>query len=392
MNFRIIEYVLERRRIIGWVSLLAVLLSLAWVLLSDPKYSSKALLMPPLEEGGEGLLSAWAAKLNLPAMVIPMAAGATTAEILVDILESRRLAEMVISSQGLMEWYGTESVDEAVRELGARISTSASATGLITLKVTERDPDAAYRIASALIAGLDSLNHDLQFTRAENTMAFVSQQLERYRSELETLRGEIADFQMAHGIVDFGEQVRGAIDVAATLKVSAVLAEINRDLLKEYARDDALDLRRADMEYRSLEIQLEKLMRDDSSSGVFIPLEKMPALHQEYARMQRDLDVNERVYSFLLERYEDSGIDRARNTPSVQVIDPPNIPERRAGMPRWAVVLISGLAGAVWSAVMIAWVGWIAMRERGPGEKEAYDRVVGILQNDVAALRRWLRL
>ena len=72
--------------------------------------------MPPLEEGMEGLLGAWMAKMNLPAMVLPMAAGSTTAALLVDILESRRLGEMVIESVDLIDWYKADSLDEANSE------------------------------------------------------------------------------------------------------------------------------------------------------------------------------------------------------------------------------------------------------------------------------------
>ncbi len=195
MNFRILYYLLLKRKAIGLAGLVLAVVSLAYILISGPQYKSRATLIPPPQEGMEGLLSAWMAKMELPSMVLPMAAGSTTAELLVDILESRRLAEMVIGSTGLMEWYKTDSLDDALKELSGKTSFSSLATGMISLSVKDRDPEMAMRIASAYISGLDSLNKDLNYTKAQGTMDFMHGQIEKYRQLLDDSRKQISIFQ-----------------------------------------------------------------------------------------------------------------------------------------------------------------------------------------------------
>ena len=392
MNFRIFHYLLLKRRIIGSVGLILAVVAFVYLLIAEPQYKSKALLMPPLEEGMEGLLGAWMAKMNLPSMVLPMAAGTTTAALLVDILESRRLAEMVIESLDLMDWYKTDSIDDALKELGTRTSFSSSVTGMIAVSVKDRDPETAMKIASAFISGLDSLNNHLQYTRAQSTMGFVTGQIEKYKQRLDSSRKEIGLFQKEHGIVDFEEQIRGAVDVAATLKIRSVLAEIELDLLREFATDNAIELRRKEMEFENLSLQLRKLMEDDSTAIVFFPLSKMPELSQQYAAIERDLQVNERIYSFLVQRYEESGIDKARNTPSVQIVDSPNIPINRSGLPIWATVILSALAGWIWTSVVFAWWGWLSMREREAREEKAFNEVVRLVREDISSLRKRMKI
>ena len=209
-------------------------------------------------------------------------------------------------------------------------------TGLIHLSVRDKDPAYALRIAGAYITGLDSLSRFLQYSRAEQTREFMSAQIASTAIGLGAARREIAVFQGKHNIVDFDEQVRGAIDVAADLKVKAVLAGIERDLIKEYSYANSLELKRKNAEYEGLMRQLESIMNGDSAGAVFIPLERMPALVQRHARMERDLEVNERVYSYLLERYEEAGMDKARTTPVVQVVDEPNLPEKPSGTAQMA--------------------------------------------------------
>jgi tyrosine-protein kinase Etk/Wzc len=392
MGFQILRYILLKRRIILWVTVVFFIAGLVAAIVTKSMYVAHALLMPPLEEGGEGLLAARMAQLSLPSMVTPMSAGTATAAIISDILQSRRLAEMIITSLDLMERFEVDTMDEAVRQLGARTSITTTSAGLITLRVGDEDPEDASKIAHAYITGLDSLNRYLQFSRAERTMEFIEGQIALYRARLELLREDIAAFQREHGMVDFEEQVRGAVDVAANIKVRTIIAEIELDLLREFARKDASELIRKEAEYENLTMQLARIMEGDTLEAVFVPLKQLPDLYQKYASMQRDLEVNERVYSFLRERYEESGIDRARTTPTVQVVDQPNIPEKPSGIPRWGIVLLVTVIGFAWITAVIAWWGWLSRRKRTGEEAEAFEEVTALVREDIGRLRKLLRL
>jgi tyrosine-protein kinase Etk/Wzc len=392
MFFRLMAYVVRHRTLVVRGTAVFFVAAVVYVIAVGHSYEARTLLMPPVQESSEGALSAWMTKLNLPTMVAPGTAGATSAQILGDILKSRRLAEMIIGRLSLKDHYRTKVLDDAVRELGSRTGVAVTETGLIHLRVTDRDPEYAMRIAEAYVTGLDSLNRFLQYSRAEQTREFISRQLVSYRDELQATRREIASFQGKHGIVDFDEQVRGAIDVAADLKVRAVLAGIERDLVKEYSLASSLELKRKNAEYENLTAQLDKIMSGDSSGAVFIPLKRFPALVQRYAELQRDLEVGERVYSYLLERYEEAGIEQARTTPVVQVVDEPSLPERPSGRPKWLIVLVVTVVGFLWSAAAVAWWGWVQQREATPDERRALGELETAVRSDVRWLRRKLRL
>ncbi len=392
MSFRLLHYVLNRRRIVLSVTLLFFVASLVYILLTDRMYESRALLLPPLEEQSGGILVAWMAQLNIPTTALPLTAGSTSAAILADILRSRRLGEYIAESLDLPDRYGTDSMERTLKQLHARTGIDVTATGMIHLAVQDEDPVFAAQIADQYISGLDSLNRYLGFSRAEQTMDFVSKQLEKYREELARLRGNMSRFQAEHGIIQFEEQVRGIIDVASNLKLKTTMARIELDLMREFAREDAVELKRKETEYENLNHQLQILMEGDSSSTVFFPLRDMPALYQEYAAMERDLQVTERVYSYLLQLYEQAGVDRARNTPSVQVVDAPSVPEEHAGLPVWSIPLISALVGLVWSGLMLTWWGWLATRNREDDEDRAFREVGDLVRSDIETLRRWLRI
>jgi uncharacterized protein involved in exopolysaccharide biosynthesis len=391
MFLRLVNYVVQRKKFVGIVTLVFFAASIVFVVAIGKRYEVRTLLLPPIETQGEGVLASWMTSLNLPSAVAPSTAGSTSATVLVDLLQSRRLGMMIIDGLDLNAHFKTSNADDALKELGARTNMTVTETGLIRINIRDRSPDYALRIAKAYITDLDSLNQYLQNSRAERTRAFVSLQLDHYRGELAAVRDRIARFQEAHGIVDFDEQVRGAIDVASDLKVRAVLAEIDRDMYREFSRKDAIGLQRKEAEFDNLNKQLSMIVSGDSSSTVFIPLDKLPALTQEYAAMQRDLEVSERVYGYLLEKYEEAGIEKAQTSPVVQVVDEPLLPEKPAGTPWVKIIVVLTLIGFVWSSGVLALLGWVKMRECSGEEKVAYDDLNASLQRDLAWLRRVFR-
>jgi uncharacterized protein involved in exopolysaccharide biosynthesis len=392
MGFRLFDYLIKRKRMILVSAVVFAVVGLFYVLIADSVYESRAMLMPPMEEGGEGLLTAWMASMRLPSMIAPMTGGSMSAAVMVDILGSRGLAEKVVSDLGLMKWYKVDTMDDAVRRLRGAVSAGSSQVGIITLKARDRDPRMAMNIATHHITSLDSINRRLLYERAEGTMKFTRKQIETYRRRLEESRARIAAFQEENGIISLEEQIRGAVDVASTLRISAAITAVQIDILREFSRDEATELNKKKLELRNINLQLENIMKGDTSRTIFISLEKLPTLQQKYAALQRDLEVNERVYSFLLQKHEESGIDLARTTSSVQVVDSPGIPEKRAGIPWWALVLTAFAVGGVWMILVLVWWGWISMKERTGEEDEAFRSVVDQLSRDFSELRRKLRI
>ena len=69
----------------------------------------------------------------------------------------------------------------------------------------------------------------------------------------------------------------------------------------------------------------------------------VPSLVWEYARLWRDVKVQEALYTMLTSQYEQARIAEARDTPSVQVLDPA-IPAERKSKPLISLnMLIAGV-------------------------------------------------
>jgi hypothetical protein len=73
----------------------------------------------------------------------------------------------------------------------------------------------------------------------------------------------------------------------------------------------------------------------------------------KYADFYRRVKIQETVYELLTQQYELAKVEEAKETPSVKVLDPARIPERKSFPPRLVIILggaFLALAGSV------AWV------------------------------------
>ncbi|MGB4893619.1 MAG: GNVR domain-containing protein, partial [Nitrospira sp.] len=94
----------------------------------------------------------------------------------------------------------------------------------------------------------------------------------------------------------------------------------------------------------------------------------VPDLALQYGRLFRELKVQETLYALLTSQYEQAKITEARDTPTVQVLDPP-IPADKQIKPRVVFnTAVAGLLGACLAIILAYGLEARARRNAGlPG-------------------------
>jgi hypothetical protein len=83
---------------------------------------------------------------------------------------------------------------------------------------------------------------------------------------------------------------------------------------------------------------------------MYPPIRKLPLLGVEWADLYRRMKIQETVYELLNQQYELARIQEAKEIPTVNVIDPANLPERKSWPPRLMIIVlltVLSVAGAV---------------------------------------------
>jgi hypothetical protein len=106
-----------------------------------------------------------------------------------------------------------------------------------------------------------------------------------------------------------------------------------------------------------------------SADATHPSLTSLPLLGVTYADLYRRVQIQEAVYEALTQQYELAKVQEAKETPSVKVLDPANLPEHKTFPPRLLVLLCCMLlAVCATSAYLIAREQWKAIAPDDSGK------------------------
>src|SRR6185312_8644126 len=127
-------------------------------------------------------------------------------------------------------------------------------------------------------------------------------------------------------------------------------AQTELESLRQIYADGNVRVRSTQAKVDELRHQLEKMggkfdsnvptgtSRDDQS--MYPSIRRLPLLGVKYADLYRATKVEEAVFETLTQEYELAKVQEAKETPSVKVLDPPNIPEKKSYPPRLLVMVL----------------------------------------------------
>ncbi len=370
--------VVARRRGLVFTIVFALLLGTYGVstLVLSKTYESTATLLPQLDskEGGSlaALLTATGAggmAQNLGATLPNMPT--TPTDVFVAILKSRVMADGVIAKFGLMAVYEERTMHDTRAELAERVRITVSKEKVIKVTVEDSDPQRAAEIAAYFVASLDRLNRTLNVSKASHNRAFIERRLTETQAGLVKTEEALRDFQRNNKAVAVEAQSKAMIEAAAMIQGQITAQEVQMQVMGAYLSPDNPDLSRVRSSIEELKKQLGMLefgkggKSGNGGSGgnrLHPAMVTVPDLALQYGRLFRELKVQETLYALLTSQYEQAKITEARDTPTVQVLDPP-VPADKQIKPRPLFnTLVAGLLGVCLATVLAYGLEWRARR------------------------------
>lgn len=335
----------RRRGILTFVTVAAIL-SVAAALLMPRWYRSTASLLPPSEEESALGIGGFIKGLSVPGIKLPSQTSA--ADVFVAVLESRRIAEALVKRFDLKTRYKSKTLEATLKEFATHRKFKLTDSGTIEFWVEDKSPRRAQEMASALIEELDRFNREVRSNKGRRSREFLAQRLGEARTELAQAENVLARYQSQHKTVALSPEVSSAVETAARLVAQRTALQVRLGVIRSYSRVTT------DEERQVLE-QIAQLDRQ---------LSALPATGVELARLLRDMKAQEQLYILLTAQYEEARLTEARDVVTVDVLDPPSMPEKPARPRRLFLV-----AGAVGLGLMlgVAWALWSERPARPSG-------------------------
>lgn len=345
------------------------------------RYESTVRLMPPDSESGTGM--ALMASLSGQAGGLGALAGEllgmkSTGALFVGVLRSRTVQDGIVNRFQLKRVYGTRLAEKARTKLdGYTDILEDRKSGIISVKVSDRDPKRAAAIAGDYVNQLDTLMAQLTTSSAHRERVFLEERLNAVQHDLESAEKDFSQFASKNGAIDIGEQGKAMVQAGASLEGQLIAVQSELEGLKQIYTENNVRVRSTQARITELRHQLEKLGgkadlahngNDTSIERVYPSLRQLPVLGVPYADLLRRTKVQEAVFEALTKEYELSKVQEAKEIPTVRILDPPDIPERRAFPPRLLIVTLGTLCvmtlGCIW---LLGTARWQEMDPQDPG-------------------------
>ena len=360
----------NRGTLIGSIVLGSVVIALAASLVMPKSYESTVSLLPQLESKESGTLTALLAASGAGGVAQNLGIGlpglqTTPTDIFVAILKSRVMSDEVIKKFDLMSVYGERTLQDTREELADRVRVAVSKEKVIKVTVEATDAQLAAEVANFYVAHLDRLNHTVTVSKASQNRAFIERRL--VETKVGLVKGEEAlrDFQTKNKTVAVEAQSKAMIEAAAMIQGQITAQEVQLEVLSSYLSQDNPELSRVRSSIEQLTKQLMLLESGKGGKGM-LPGDRLhpamitvPDLALQYGRLLRELKVQETLYALLTSQFEQAKITEARDTPTVQILDPA-VPADKPSKPR---LLLNILVAAV-AAFCLALLGSYILESR----------------------------
>lgn len=381
------------------VRFVAVAMGVAVIaLVSLPKtFTARAVLMPPEDPNKQSLLTQLGSATGLGAL--GGMSSASVSELLVEILRSRSLAESLVVREQLAEVFQEKTLERNTEALRNASRYTAQKQGFITIDVSMSTPYFAFltgdidtararaaRIAAAYIQALDDINRERTNAKSRAAARYFADQLIDIKAGVDSAYSALERFQKKNKALSLPDQFRGQLQAAGELKARLIAEQMNLDLLLRDRQPDDVFVTQARNRVSEMQTQYSRLS-GGSTDEFALRFSEFPALAREYASLFREVKTQEELYAVVRQFYLKERLQGSRDTPTVTVLDMPQLPERHSS-PRYLTVLAVTLVGSV-----IAAMGAVFFRRflrRTQADSERYGRVWALIRAN-PAVRLWRR-
>jgi uncharacterized protein involved in exopolysaccharide biosynthesis len=356
----------HRVPVVAVLAIALVLAVLATIMLPK-KYDATASIVTPRENVSAGILSGLATASGLlqqvPASAPPSLV--PNRDLIVGVLKSRAVAQAVSDRFSLAARFKVRYPGDAVKQLQDATTISISREGVVSVIVEDTDPKLAADMANFYVEEVDRRVAQYSMSEAGRQRGFLMQQLARAKTDLDEAEQSLRRFQEQNRAIVLQEQTRGAIEAAARLKGEILAAEVQLQVMRNFATDanpEVIALRRRidEMNRQFTQMQYGVGSPQDGADkrrtrDFTVPFARVPEVGLELARLTRDVKIQETLVGLLTQNMEQARLGEAKDLPVAQVLDRAVPPDRHA-RPRLSVNLAIGGAVGLALGCLLAFV------------------------------------
>jgi tyrosine-protein kinase Etk/Wzc len=237
------------------------------------------------------------------------------------------------------------------------VSEKSKQSGIIQLTFRDADAKHAVRVLNTVANEYVRQNVERKSAEAEQTLKYLDQQLPETKKELEAAEVRFNDYRSRNGTVDVSRE--SDILLQRTVAAETGLVELQqkrKELLGRFTSEHP-SVRTLDTQIKTIQAQRNKFAGE---------IDGLPQTQQEVLRLTRDLQVNQGIYTSLLNSSQQLKVVRGGTVGNVRIVDYAEKPLSPIE-PQRAKILASALLSGLLLGIVLA----VLMHALRRGIKEA---------------------
>ena len=362
-NFLLLANVLLKRwKLLMFNFIIVAIIAIVFSLIIPKTYRATAALLPPQEQTDLGLLSGLT---NFPLGGLGLSGTDTESLRLIAILKSRTMLDDVIREFDLIKFYDVENYEEARENLSENIVIDTEDEGTILVSVdvqtkwlsSEYEDDSIKQMVTNMtnyfLANLDVRNKSLKTEKARFQRMFIEERYKQNILDLKSSEDSLQNFQEVNNMIALTEQTAAAIEAAAGIKAHIITNEVQLEVLQEILSSNHPDINILKKEIKSLKLKLSDMEVGAEENNLFPGFSEVPSLGVELGRLTREVEIQNTLFTFLIQQYEEAKIQEAKDTPTVQVLDRAVAPDKKYKPKRAIFVIFYSLLSIIITSLYI---------------------------------------
>ena len=234
-------------------------------------------------------------------------------------------------------------------------------TSLIKLNYQNANPAYAALVLNAITTAYVEQNIARLSEEAEQTLKFMNQELPKLRAKLDASEQELNEFRSSTKTIDVSSEIKEVLTKITMLDKMRFDLDMKKN---EYAQryDPAHPIMQA------IKTQSDGLKTETASLNKQIS--QLPTMQQDYIRLARDVEIDNRLYVALLSNSQQLQITKAGITGTSVVIDRAVVPQSPSKPKKALVVAIGALTGLILGFAICQILGMISKVVRDPKKLE----------------------
>jgi len=218
-------------------------------------------------------------------------------------------------------------------------------SGVLEATLKGADPERLPVILNEIVNSYVRQNVEFRSAEAESTLKFLETQLPTLKTQLDTAEATFNNYRQSRGSVDLTLETKGVLDSIVDIEKETIKLQQQREELRQRFTSEHPSVMALDAQIERFKSKRSQFDRNVSG---------LPTTQQTILRLQRDVEVSNKLYTELLNSAQQLRVSKAGTVGDARVIDAAQVSIKPVS-PKGALILAVSLLLGLLASIVLIW-------------------------------------